>query len=181
LNVKQTDRTRRIRELEAEADQTEGRTDELRWNAARLYAEELEAGTSSRDLAEAVGKSHTHVLRMRAIWREHGPGYERRKPGVSGAPFSRIYYATKVPIENPPGPRTDRRWFLSALKRIDKRVGFIEPVALEPKDAEVAARLLEKTIVRLQALLDGLRDARPEEPAPAPKAHLRAVGDNAPF
>jgi hypothetical protein len=112
---------------------------------------------------------------MRAIWREYGPGYERRKPGVSGASFSRIYNATKVPSENPPGPRTDRRWFLSALKRIDKRVGFIEPVALESKDADVAARLLERTIVRLQAL--ALQDARPKQPPPAPEAHLRAVGD----
>jgi hypothetical protein len=93
-------RTQRIRELEAEADQHEGKSrslrheaedmaresDRLRWQAARLIAEEIAAGRSLRDLGKDIGKSHTHVRRMAAMWDLCGVNQVYTK-----VPFNKLY------------------------------------------------------------------------------------------
>lgn len=56
------DRVQRIIDLEAKGD-------EYQWEAARLIWEELDEGLrSQRDLAEAIGKSQTHVSFMSKLW-----------------------------------------------------------------------------------------------------------------
>ncbi len=52
----------------------------LRWRAAKLITEELKAGTSQRDLAKRIGKSHAHVGYMNEIYltcHGHLGGHER--------------------------------------------------------------------------------------------------------
>ena len=57
------DRVQRIIDLEIKGD-------EHQWEAARLIWEELDEGVhSQRSLAEAIGKSQTHVSFMATLWR----------------------------------------------------------------------------------------------------------------
>jgi hypothetical protein len=67
--IESTERVKRIIALEKTGDNLQRQSDEARWEAAHLISEEMDAGQSARQLGEAIGKSHTHVLRMRRIWR----------------------------------------------------------------------------------------------------------------
>lgn len=74
-----TKRIARIRSLEREAEQQEERADACHWLAAELVVEELDAGTSQRQLAGDIGKSVTWVQQAARAWRSHGarPGSAR--------------------------------------------------------------------------------------------------------
>jgi hypothetical protein len=61
-----------IIKLEQEYDRMAADASVNRWEAARLYVAELDAGQSQRELARAVGKDQSHVSRMARVWREHG-------------------------------------------------------------------------------------------------------------
>jgi len=85
----------RIRQLEAEFDSihTEAMASALanRWEAAQLYAAELAAGRSQREVARLVGKDQSHVSRMVRVWREHGDDQV-----ISPYSFDRYYQLAKV-------------------------------------------------------------------------------------
>lgn len=52
-------------------------SDQLRWTAARLIAEELTTGKTQRQVAEEIGKSVTHVNFMNQVWRVYLGKQER--------------------------------------------------------------------------------------------------------
>jgi hypothetical protein len=117
------DRIDRIKALLAEVDQPEAEASAKRWIASRLIWEEVSEGTSRRELAEKIGKSHTHVRYMFNCWEMVG-----RKLGVSGEaeglpPFQEIYMSAEVrgaPEEErrmpPPQPeqQPERDWSVGA-------------------------------------------------------------------
>jgi len=51
------------------------RSDEHRWEAARLIVAELDDGKSQRSLAGEIGISQSHVSRMARVWQKHGESY----------------------------------------------------------------------------------------------------------
>lgn len=61
-----------IIKLEAEYDKMAADASANRWQTAELYAQELDAGRSQRELARVVGKDQSHVSRMARVWRRHG-------------------------------------------------------------------------------------------------------------
>lgn len=65
-----------------------------RWETARRYAAELDAGRSQRETARLVGKDHKHVGWMAEVWREHGGDLGPQKP------FNRYYQAAKKAVES---------------------------------------------------------------------------------
>lgn len=62
------ERIEEIRKHEAIADRQEHLTSMHRWMAAELIWEEVTSGTSRRELATEIGKSHTHVRYMFNCW-----------------------------------------------------------------------------------------------------------------
>ncbi len=83
-------RIERIVALEARADDHEERSVRDRLEAARLILEEIEAGSSGRQLALAIGKSHTHVHRMAYVARDLRAS-RVREPKTAGA-FNALYH-----------------------------------------------------------------------------------------
>lgn len=65
-------RVRKIINLEARADRLSGEADKCRWDAARLIAEELDAGKTQRALADEISKSKSHVVYMALTWNQYG-------------------------------------------------------------------------------------------------------------
>jgi hypothetical protein len=78
--------------LESGADQPESEASRKRWRAAQLIWEEVEEGTSRRALADAIGKSHTHVRYMYNCWDKAG----RYIAGDAYPSFQEIYMSTEV-------------------------------------------------------------------------------------
>jgi hypothetical protein len=74
------DRIARIIKLERSAEAKQKVSDADRWEAARLTAEELDGPPRKtlRALGAEIGRSHTHVRRMAAVWRHGQPWRERR-------------------------------------------------------------------------------------------------------
>lgn len=62
------DRVERIIELERQAEKPVVINSRVRWELARLYWEEIEAGKSKAELAREIGKSTMHVLFMYRCW-----------------------------------------------------------------------------------------------------------------
>jgi hypothetical protein len=94
---------RRVRELEAEAGRLEAEADECRWQAARLIHEQHQAGDSDRRIAVAIGRSHTHVQKMRRAWERWGGNRSCQR-------FADAYRDALRPEEDPvvdPGPPLD--------------------------------------------------------------------------
>lgn len=75
----------RIKWCEAEADRLSASADALRWEAAELIAAELESGKTQRQLAEEIGKHHTHVGFMSRVWDKFGYLGIQGRPGFNGA------------------------------------------------------------------------------------------------
>lgn len=91
------DRIARIIELERSADAKQKASDADRWEAARLIAEELDATDKTmRALAKEIGRSHTHVRKMVAVW--------RRRQHLRGRYTFHALYTTAINLE-PPGER----------------------------------------------------------------------------
>lgn len=61
-------RIERIIELEKRAERPAALDSKCKWEAARLYWEEIEAGQSKAYLAEQTGKSAMHILFMYRCW-----------------------------------------------------------------------------------------------------------------
>ena len=64
-------RTTQIKRLLDQADQKSAEESALRWDAARLLAEEAATGKSQRDLAAEVGRSQTYVRYSIEIWEKN--------------------------------------------------------------------------------------------------------------
>jgi hypothetical protein len=83
--------------LEAEYDRLSDDALSNRWDAARLYVEELaKPGMTQEKLADLVSKDQSHVSRMAKVWREHGDDYDL---GHNRPPFNPLYQAAKKSIE----------------------------------------------------------------------------------
>lgn len=96
------DRIARIIKLERSADAKQKISDADRWEASRLIAEELDGPPRKtlRALGAEIGRSHTHVRRMAAVWRHGQPWRERRT-------FHALY-ASAFTLSSFPGQL--RRW-----------------------------------------------------------------------
>jgi hypothetical protein len=62
------DRIARLRELEEIASGRDQDTSVMKWEAARLYWEEVDSGRSKADLARQIDKSAMHVTYMCRCW-----------------------------------------------------------------------------------------------------------------
>jgi len=80
-----TKRIERIRSLEHQAEREEAKAGELHWTAASLVVEELEAGTSQRDLAAEVGKSQAWISQAARAWRRWGADNPGDRPTWNAA------------------------------------------------------------------------------------------------
>jgi len=98
------DRIAEIKDLEFQAEKPENEVSTLRWKAARLIWQEVEAGTSRRGLADEIGKSHTHVRFMYKCWDIVGKNFESETDVSWGnlPPFQSIYNSTEVRGEPEP-------------------------------------------------------------------------------
>jgi len=90
------DRIEQIKRHLAKADGDESAISVHRWAASKLIWEEVQSGTSRRALADAIGKSHTHVRYMYNCWDLVG-----RKLDVSGTSdslpnFQAIYASDEI-------------------------------------------------------------------------------------
>jgi hypothetical protein len=84
-----------IRDLEARADAAEDEAIRCKYEAARLITEELERREGgARQLAEEIGKSHTHVLRMEHVWRKHVHGLVPKARSI--AEWNKLYKGPKA-------------------------------------------------------------------------------------
>jgi hypothetical protein len=81
-----------IIKLEAAYDRMSADALANRWETARRYAEELDAGRSQRETARLVGKDHKHVGWMADVWREHAGDLGPQRP------FNPLYQAAKKAI-----------------------------------------------------------------------------------
>jgi hypothetical protein len=92
----------KIKKLEAEADKLSAEYESNRWEAARLISEELASGMSQRELARQIGKSDTHVIRMRKCWEA------KCNPRVAdNRTFNEVYHSTEVRGEPKPKPEPE--------------------------------------------------------------------------
>lgn len=83
--VESINRVTAIMRLEKEGD-------DCQWQAAELIAAELaETGKSARKLGNEIGKSHTHVSRMRRTWDEYKDTDPAKRP-----PFAEAYAGFKA-------------------------------------------------------------------------------------
>jgi hypothetical protein len=73
---------------ERTADDLIAKSEEHRWEAARLTAEELESGKSQGQLAREIRKSKKHVWRMKEVWIHWGDAYKRHE--IDGRSFSSL-------------------------------------------------------------------------------------------
>jgi hypothetical protein len=81
-----TTRIVEIIECEKQADQHVKISDEYRWKAAELIADELAAGMSQRQLAAEIGKGRAHVCYMNRVWLLFGRSVTEQRP-----PFAQAY------------------------------------------------------------------------------------------
>jgi len=74
------------------------------WEAARLIWEEVDSGTSRRELAREIGKSHTHVRYMYNCWDLVG-----RKTDGDLPNFNEVYHSSEVRGENEDTEPSERK------------------------------------------------------------------------
>lgn len=91
-------RIERIRELEQQAEKPAATDSALRWEAAKLYWEEVtESKRSKADIARDIGKSAMHVLYMFRCWDvvvvKHGMPHDDY---TSLPPFNQTYNSSEV-------------------------------------------------------------------------------------
>jgi hypothetical protein len=99
-----------IIKLEAAYDRMPADALANRWETARRYAGELDAGRSQRETARLVGKDHKHVGWMAEVWREHGGDLGPHKPSTRSTrpprkplprPKRRLRALTGIPAMQP--------------------------------------------------------------------------------
>ncbi len=169
------DRIAQIRELEAGAARDEAEANRKRWEAARLIAEELQTGKSTRVLAKEIGKSHTHVVRMAGVWRATASG---NQVSTTLLPFNRLYKSWQSALRETPaflgGPVTNRRELGNVEHLVEAVDSLLKWLAASP-DELLTAQL--GPVIRGQArrLLDALDGKR--EPT-GPEAELYLIRDD---
>jgi hypothetical protein len=71
------------------------------WEAARLISEELADGKSQRQLANEIGKSHTHVQHMAKAWE-----WQLKLPPSDRPPFNELYNSPEVRGQSAAKPKS---------------------------------------------------------------------------
>lgn len=61
-------RIARIKNYVRTADASEAKASEHNWMAAELIWEEIDSGTSQKDIAKAIGKSEAHISFVKRCW-----------------------------------------------------------------------------------------------------------------
>lgn len=91
-------RIEEIKRLEKIADRHDKASSDHRWQAAELIWEEVTEGTSRRELAESIGKSHTHVRYMFNAWDMVGRKIDGDLPD-----FNQVYNSNEIRGTSEPG------------------------------------------------------------------------------
>lgn len=80
------------------------------WVASQLIWEEVEAGTSRRQLAQEIGKSHTHVRYMYNCWDLVGRKVMTGAADTEALPsFNEVYHSTEVRGDSDQGSGDGKR------------------------------------------------------------------------
>lgn len=101
-----SDRVGQIIQHEQLADELQSKSDEHRWEAARLISEELADGKTQRELGREIGKSQTHVSFAAKTWDAFGADYQ----GNHAPSWNEAYHSPEVRApqrEEPPAPEPD--------------------------------------------------------------------------
>lgn len=133
------DRIDRIIELERLAEVSSA----ARWEAAHLYYQEIESGTTKAEIAERIGKSAMHVIFMYRCWK-----FTVEDTGMVGVeydalpPFSEVYNSDEV---RAPADRERRK---------PRRQSAVEPAKEDDEEGNSGHAL----VVRAYNALAQLRD-----------------------
>lgn len=123
-------RVQEIIDHERAAVDHQTKSDEHRWEAARLITEEIASGTSGIAIAKQIGKTDTHVYRMRKCWlyRLDQTGSQDTQPG-----FWQLYNSPEI---KGAGAVSGQSWE-SRKKRVDAETQPEPPASPpEPRPAE---------------------------------------------